>query len=520
MARQAVRLRHSEAPLTRRLGLAGSWPTRHSTLSWIGLGVGLALLLRAPWLDAPLGRDEGGVALVARAWHGGGPFPYGSYFLDRPPLLPALYRLAGDSQTGIRVLGCLAAMSLVIASTLLAVRVAGRAAAPWAAVISAVLASSFAIKSVFTPAELLAVAPSAASVVLILIAVESSSHRLRLFAGAGALAATALLVKQSFADALVAGAVALLASRAVGVTWRETLRRAAAYGAGVAAPLVALVIWAGIENVSLHSVYYAMFGFRLDAAATLSAPGVATRVSRLESPFLTSGLAIGCVLAAWGIARMRDRPVIRAVLGGWIVAGILGVALGGSYWPHYLIALAPGITAAAALTLVRRPRIGLIAVCAIALPTALHAFAVARDDSADRSQRAALTIARYVHARALPNQTLYMLYAKVNVVYYAGLDDPFPYNWSLMMEAVPGAEARLRRMLASSGRPTWVVRLSSTRSLGLDKTGATRRLLGEHYRAVATVCGATVLLERGAADRPPPATGSCGPGRRVGNDSA
>jgi hypothetical protein len=75
-------------------------------------------------------------------------------------------------------------------------------------------------------------------------------------------------------------------------------------------------------------------------------------------------------------------------------------------------------------------------------------------------------------------------------------------------------------MLASSGRPTWIVRLSTTRSLGLDKTGATRRLLVEHYRAVATVCGATVLLERGAADRPPPETGSCGPGRRVGNDSA
>jgi hypothetical protein len=520
MARQAVRVRHSETPLIQRAGLAPSWPKRHSTLLWIGLGVGLALLLRSPWLDAPLGRDEGGVALVARAWHGGGPFAYGSYFLDRPPLLPALYRLAGDSQTGIRVLGCLAAMALVIASTLLAVRVAGRAAAPWAALISGVLASSFAIKSVFTPAELLAVVPSAASVVLLLVALESSSRRRLLFAGAGALAATALLVKQSFADALVAGGVALVAGRAVGVTWRETLRRAAAYGAGVAALLVALLVWAGIENTSLHSVYYAMFGFRLDAADTLSAPGVATRLSRLESPFLTSGLAIGCVLAAWGIARMRDRPVIRAVLGGWIVAAIVGVALGGSYWPHYLIALVPGVSAAAAITLVRRPRIGLIAVCAIALPTALHAFTVARDDSADRSQRAALTIAQYIRSRALPQQTLYVLYAKVNAVYYAGLDDPFPYNWSLMMQAVPGAEARLRQLLASDGRPTWVVRLSSTRSLGLDRTGATRRLLAEHYRAVATVCGATVLLERGAADRPPPATGGCGPGTRLRNDTA
>ncbi|HEY0632960.1 MAG TPA: hypothetical protein VGC98_12970 [Thermoleophilaceae bacterium] len=486
----------------------------------MALGVGVTVLLRAPWLDAPLGRDEGGVALVARAWHGSGPFPYGSYFLDRPPLLPALYRLVGADQTGIRVLGCVAAALLVIVSTMLAVRLAGRAAAPWAAGISAVLASSFAIRSVFTPAELLAAVPSAASVLLLLVALESPSRRLRLFAGAGALAATALLVKQSFADALVAGGVALVAGRALGATWRETAKRAAAYGAGVLALLVALLVWARIENTSIHSVYYAMFGFRLDAAAPLSHSGVATRLARLESPILKSGIAIAFVLAAWGLARWRGASLVRLVLGGWILAGIVGVALGGSYWPHYLIALVPGLTATAAITLARHPRIGAVAACAIALPTAVHAFGVARHDAADGTQKAAVTIGHYIRARALPRQTLYVLYAKVNVVYYAGLADPFPYNWSLMMEAIPGAEARLRQLLVSPQRPTWVVRMSTTRSLGLDRSGATARLLAEHYRPADTVCGATVLLERGAAARPPPpSTGRCGPRRRVGNDA-
>src|SRR3954449_13290410 len=99
---------------------------RQRTALCVLAGVAGALLLRAPWSDAALGRDEGGVALVARAWHGSGPFPYGSYFLDRPPLLPALYRLAGSSETGIRVLGATAAALVVVVSTLLAVRVAGR----------------------------------------------------------------------------------------------------------------------------------------------------------------------------------------------------------------------------------------------------------------------------------------------------------------------------------------------------------------------------------------------------------
>src|SRR3954463_5194346 len=90
---------------------------RHSTALWIVAGIALTLVLRAPWLDAPLTRDEGGDALVAQTWSGGGQFAYGHVFLDRPPLLLALYRLAGDP-TGIRGLGAIAAALLVVTSAL------------------------------------------------------------------------------------------------------------------------------------------------------------------------------------------------------------------------------------------------------------------------------------------------------------------------------------------------------------------------------------------------------------------
>jgi 4-amino-4-deoxy-L-arabinose transferase-like glycosyltransferase len=481
------------------------WIDRHSTALWIALGVAVALLLRAPWFDSALGRDEGGVAMVARAWHGSGPFAYGSYFLDRPPLLPALYRLAGDGDTGIRVLGAIASALLVAISTLLAVRLAGRRAAPWAAGISAVLASSFAIKSVFTPAELLAVVPSGASVLLLVIALERSSRRFWLFAGAGALAATALLVKQSFGDALVAGAAALVAGKLLGASWRETARRAVAYAAGGMVLVVALVVWAAVMHTSAHSIWYAMFGFRIDATAALTGHGVSTRLSRLESPFLTSGLAVAGLFAAVGIARLSARPVVRLTLAAWLVAAGAGILLGGSYWPHYLIALVPGAAAGAAAVFQRYRLVGVLALCAIAVPTVVNAVDVGGSDSADNFQADTVTIGHYIRARALPNQTAYALYARVNALYYTGLPNPYPYNWSLMMRAAPGARDRLRRLLDSPGRPTWVLKVGSISAYGLDRDGTTKRLFALHYRRVDTVCGVPVFLARGAAALPPPA---------------
>ncbi|MEA2468051.1 MAG: hypothetical protein QOJ57_2177 [Thermoleophilaceae bacterium] len=468
----------------------------------------LALALRAPWFDAALGRDEGGVAMVARAWTHSGPYAYGSLFLDRPPLLVELYRVFGaHGPAGIRVLGALAAALLVVTSTLLAVRLAGRRAAPYAAAVSALLASSLALKSVFTPAELLAAVPSSAAVLLLVMAVEEETRRrFWLYAGAGALATTALLVKQSFADALAAGAVAVLAAKLTGVSWRETGRRAAAFGAGVAAVAAALAAWAAATGTSAGSIYYALFGFRLDAVHALTGSGFGAKLGRLESPVLQSGLAVAVAIAVVGIARLRGRPVVRAVLGAWLAAAVAGILLGGSYWPHYLIALASVAAAGAAAALARHRWLASAGVAAMAAgavamggPTALH------DWGSPSSQLSAVSVGQYLRARAEPGSSAYVLYADVNILYYSGLRAGFPYNWSLMMRAAPGAEVKLRRTLASPQRPTWLVQWQSTRAFGLDRSGATKRLVARNYTRVATVCGHPLLLARGASARPAPA---------------
>jgi hypothetical protein len=470
---------------------------------WAAVGVAITLSLRLPFLDAAVGRDEAGDLMVALAWHHhSGPFLYGQYFLDRPPLLVELYKLAG-SVAGVRVMGAIAATLGVVFTTALAVRVSGRRAAPFAAVIAAVSMSALAAMATFTPAELLAIVPTSLSLLLLVAGLRQESPPLGLLAGAGLAAGAAVLIKQSFGDAVVAGVVGLVVARA---GWRSF----AAYAAGLAAAGATLFCWALAVGAGAHSVWYAIVGFRLDAAHALTGGHVEGRLTRLAHPSAFSGLAAALVLAVAGIVLLRTRRGIRPALAAWLVAGVAGIVLGGSFWPHYVIELMPVAAVGAAALLSRRPAIGAVVLCAVAIPAAIATLDVGGKDSGDGYERSSVTIGRYVHYRAKPGQTAYVLYARVNALYYTGLPSPFPYHWSLMMRGVPHATRTLRALLASGRRPTWIIDQDGSSGYGLDPRGATARLLTLHYRPAGRVCGRTILLERGASAKPPPRmTGGC-----------
>jgi hypothetical protein len=183
---------------------------------------------------------------------------------------------------------------------------------------------------------------------------------------------------------------------------------------------------------------------------------------------------------------------------------------GGSYWPHYLIELVPVTSVGAAVALARVPRAGVLALAVIAAPALAATASAVHSGQPRHYQESAVAVGRYLRERAMPNQTAYVRYAKVNILYYSGLQSPVPYEWSLMMEAVPGAQETLQDVLESPRRPTWVVEWQGDRAFGLDRTGVLRHLLGRDYRRVATVCGRPVLLARGAQARPaPPGATDC-----------
>jgi hypothetical protein len=490
--------------------MAVAAPARPSTIAsprharawrpWWGLGgcLLLALVLRAPYFWTPLGNDEGGVAFIARQWPSGHGSLYGSYWLDRPPLLVGLYKLAvlgGDR--GVRVLGAIAALALVAAVALLARAIAERAGLI-AGLLAALLTGSLAIGGVYTPGELLAAVPSTLSVLCLVLA-----HRrrlTRLVFAAGLLAVAALLIKQSFLDAGLAGLAFVVASAVADPDVR--VRWPLAYAAGVAIPVAALLGWQVAAQLPDGGFVYALVGFRIDALHMLSGSGIPlpVRLRKLELPALASGLVIVVGLAVVGLGRLRGDRVLLVTFVAWLVGATVGVLGGGSYWPHYLIELVPVSCVAAAVGIAaarRGTRLAIIGACA-AVGLVAWVGGVVRV-AAHPAYPTQLAVARYVRAHARPGDTQYVMYARANVDDYVGLPSPYPYAWSLMLRAKPGARAQLQRLLASARRPTWIIQWQGIAHWQLDPGGRTRRVMARDYRLAATVRGHRIYVRN---DRP------------------
>ena len=488
--------------LRARLERLGGLSERARTWWTLGACFVVVLLLRAPYFGVPLGRDEGGLSYIARHWDGSS--LYGDYWVDRPPLLLALFMLGGDR--GVRVLGALAAIALIVLVALVARAVAGPQAARIAGLLAALLAGSQAIGAVYTPGELLAAVPSTLSVLCLVLA--HRTRRTGYVVAAGAAAVGAVLVKQSFLDAGFAGVVFVAASAIADRDVR--LRWPAAYAIGGAIPLVLALLWLAVAGVSIDYFTYTLFGFRLDLLHTLSDSNLPLRerFKQLEEPSWDSGLTLVLIGAALGLVTLYRDRVLLVTLTAWLAAATVGVLGGGSYFNHYLIELVPVSCVIAGAALARTPWPVVVAAVGVVAYLALGSAKEGVDYvNKQTPHRRELAVGRYIKDHARPGDTQYVMYARANVPYYARLRHPYPYLWSLMVRVRPRARAQLIRLLGSSDRPTWLVPWHTPERWGLDPDGELGRTIRRGYRPAATVCDVPIYVRN---DRPGP------PGVEVG----
>jgi hypothetical protein len=471
--------------------------------------VGLRLLL----VNRPPTPDEGGFLVVASQWHVGGSSLYGNYWVDRPPLLIGIFRLADltGGLVALRVIGALAAAAAVVLLASSARRAFGDRAAIAAAVVAGALLVTPLFGAGYVDGELLAVPFVALGIRLAVEALETDDPLAARAAalGTGVAAVLAVLVKQNFADVAVFAAVCWVVGwrtrRLTGRTLRDLVALA---GVGVVVGYAVVMLWAMAHGTSPLGVYEATYPFRVHAGRILidtASQETHLRLSRMVLSVLLSG-AVLVVLAfvAFAVRRTREAAVLAAIVLTGLFASV-SIAAGGSYWLHYLIELAPVVALAAGALSAAAPRltvgvVGLVAVSGLVAQTVtvLHP---APDPGT--------VVGHALAASAQPGDTVLSAFGDADIPQVTGMSSPYPYLWSLPSRALDPDMTLLRGVLAGPDAPTWIV-VRGPHTVGRLHQHGIAALIDARYHPVAEMCSRTVYLLRGV-DRPTPEKqSSCG----------
>ena len=467
--------------------------------SWVVWGaVALTVLVRLPLLDLPAWPDEAGFLTVGGAWHLGGSHPhtlYGPYWVDRPPLLITWYGIADrvGGLVALRLVGALAAATTVACVAWIARSVAGPRAAAWAAVVAAALLSTPFHWSFMVDGELLAAPFVAAGIGFVIRGLGSQGARGLLLSGAGgAMAGAALLTKQNMADVFVfmaALVVAGLLSRSLGLV--AALKHSGAFAGGVVGLGALAAAWTLAHGTSLGGVYYAMYPFRVDAAAaTSNATGDPISWGRLVSmgtAAVLSGLALLTVWVVVSGVRGKYRDIHVLALLVVLAFDVFSVAVGTNYWLHYLIQPVVPVAALAGILAARGSLVRLVGVAAVVM--ALVGWVVL---VASPPQTGEELVGKAIAGAASPGDTIVTVPGRSNVSYSSGLVTSYPYLWALPARTLDPGRAKLKKLLSGPRAPTWLVSIQAVRRPA--RPGSVGAAIAAHYREVRRICGRAVYL--------------------------
>lgn len=476
----------------------------------------VATLVRLPTLWHPTYPDEGGLLIVAARWHDDGPGLYGWLFVDRPPGLLLFFWLAHalGGVLALRLLGLLLVTVSVAASGRIGWLLGRRAGTITASLVSALLLSSPVLGAQEVNAELVGLPLVLGGVALALAAMRAHGRRaVTLMVLAGLAVGAAPLVKQNLIDGIAFVAVlVLLQARLRHWGWRRLTGTAGLMLATAAVPWLVTAAWLVWDGPGLRPAWDAVVDFRFRAGEVIAAtysPRNQSRMLWLPVRAVVSGQAVLLAVAAWVVRHRRRDPVVVAGA-ALLAAEVPGVVLGGSYWPHYLLALVPSTVTFCALA-AGEPRLSTpwlkLAVAGTVGATLVSGLLTWGPIGVGQAHGDDL--ASWLREAKRPGDRGVVTYGQAQVLETSGLRPAYPYLWSLPVRTLDPRLLTLAGRLESSHRPEWVIVDAPVDTWGLDATGRVSRALGRYYRPVGVVCGAVVFLRVGAHRTLPPLPRDC-----------
>jgi hypothetical protein len=258
-----------------------------------------------------------------------------------------------------------------------------------------------------------------------------------------------------------------------------------------------VAFWTMAHGTSVTGVFDAMYPFRIEAGRVMAASNrdsAHLRLWVLVACWVVSGGVVIMGLATRALVTRRLRSAATWGLVATVVFDIVSIALGGSYWNHYLIQLVVPIAVLSGLLVAMRQPAARAVVAAVALAAGIALIvhvAVPRSTTAS-------SVGDAIGVVAGPQDTIVTTWGHADVTLASGLRSPYPYLWSLPARTLDPRLTKLTALLSGPRAPTWFVTWRGVSRWKFHGGGPiAARALAEHYYAVTKVNGHTIYLHRG-----------------------
>jgi 4-amino-4-deoxy-L-arabinose transferase-like glycosyltransferase len=517
---------------------------------WLLVAILVSLALRVPFFNVPMIHDEGGYAYAARGWFEGTGRLYDDLWISRPQgiflLYGAVFELLGEGVWAFRF-----AAWVFVALTVAAVWLMGRrwstpAVANTAAVLVAIVSSLPNLEGFTANAEIFMGLPAAFAAFWLLRQQQEGWSTWQL-GGVGALIGLATLLKPSGITMLFV-AVAFLLLVAEG-TLSDRLRLCAAVVGGIVAVAIPTLIHG--YTLGWHDFLYATITYRLtmQSSATVGIGHHVHAIASLAGKIAPLLVLAGVVLAlryrsqlrqprywrtipaqVWSFSAhapaslftyhpvppfrlIRPDDAAGTLIRLWGLGALAGIALGGDWWSHYLIQVAPPFALWLAYnlsvlshTLTRWWRPVLVVATTVLLLLPFNVLIGSRDGLTQRlyghpGYPAQAAVAQYLQEHVDPDRTIYVAFDQAAIYYLADRKPAYRHLYDQELQALPSAYADIIAIIRSPNRPQYIV---STLHPGPfpDDSRAFWREVGMYYDVETTIGGVPIYREKPASELP------------------
>jgi 4-amino-4-deoxy-L-arabinose transferase-like glycosyltransferase len=528
--------------------LPGS-PVRWHDAVWLAITCAVALLLRWPFLKMPMIADEGGYAYATRAWLNGTGHLYDDVWISRPQGIFYLYALIfetlGTDTVAFRIAAWLSICGTAVAVWLIARRWRPAPVAANAAMLFVVVSGTPNLEGYTANAEMFMILPSAWSVWTLIRGIETRWAHHWVFL-TGVLTGVATMLKPSGIVMLPIAIFAIIATtRRHEGHWRLPVAWLLAGLAMIGIPALVHGWLLGWSDFIYATVTYRL---TLQSSATVGLTHHLASIGRLLLRILPLMILVACVAlvahrrqalcairsapgllrtnplsrfasrARSSLAHLGAPPTLRHVtvpadevgmlLRLWVLASLAGIAMGGDWWAHYAIQIAPPFAIwfagllVATVAAARRWLKWLIVIGTVAVVLSPWRVVTLGSTGAMSNRlfshpgyQAQDDVAAWLRANSEPGTPIFVAFDQAAIYYLANRPPAYRHLYDQELRALPQSYSEIISIIRSPERPLYIV---STRQPGPypDDSRAFWQEVGTYYELDTMIDGIPIYKAR------------------------